>query len=203
MKRLLPVCLAFLFAGCGAKETEYKGQPLSYWIKAIDNHDPAVNTPASELLVQIGAKDKALIPALIRSMKKGSYSAAEVLGRIGPAGDDTRDVVPALIETIKTKGNGNFSLRVAAARAVAPFGDQARPAVPVLIDMLSDEDAEVRGEAAEILGKLPKSIARQAIPALKQVAQDDEAPNVQIKATKALEKIDPDSLKTPPPPKRN
>jgi HEAT repeat protein len=193
MMKVLVLLAVLLFLGCNARDQEYQGKPLSYWINALE--DPTQRTEAGNLLAEISAKDNNVVPRLIQSVKNGSYAAAELLGRIGPVGDHTKHVVTALGDAVKTKAGGNVSQRRAAARALEKFGPAARDAVPALIEMLKDKDILVREQAAETLGKLPRDIARPAVPALKEVAESWTTDvGVRHKAMEALKQIDPDAL---------
>src|SRR5262245_2367706 len=117
MKKLVAVFLGLAVAGCGAKEKEYNGKPVSFWVRCIDvTADASTRNQATQLLVDVGPRDKTVIAALIQSLKKGNYNAAEVLGRIGPVGDQTKDVVAALAESTNSKNN--LSVRLAGARAL-------------------------------------------------------------------------------------
>ncbi len=62
--------------------------------------------------------------------------------------------------------------------------------VPVLLQCLADQEARVRAEAAEALGKMARQGAKveDAVPALRQAAQDPDQ-RVRNEAEEALENI--------------
>jgi hypothetical protein len=186
--------IVLVLPGCSGKDPEYQGKTVSGWVMALEDPDPEVKGTAANILGDLVGKDRTLIRPIIQGMKNGNYAAAELLGDIGKdAGPLTPEVVQAMGDTMKTKGN--LSARLAAIRAVPKFGTEAGPAVPALIVMLKDETSAIREMAAETLGKLPVELARQASPALLNVARNDHLTSVQVKALETLRIIDPEALK--------
>jgi hypothetical protein len=186
MKRLVPLCFTLVLAGCGG-EPQVQGIPLSQWIGAMDAGDPN----ASQVLVDAGSKDKAVVRQLVAAAKRGSFASIETLAKIGPApmGDEVKDVVAALSEALKNKKN--LSLRLAAARALPKFGPPAKEATPGLIEMLKDSDPVVKVQAAESLGKIP-GVGKEAVGPLLQAIRDP-ALDVKRAALEALKNIDPEA----------
>jgi HEAT repeat protein len=184
--------VVLLCPGCGG-EPQYQGKTAAGWVAALEDPDPEVKANAQNILADMASKDKSVFKTLIQGMKNGNYAAAELLGEIGKdAGPVTEEVVKAMGETMKTKGN--LSARLAAARAVSRFGTASGPAIPALIDMLKDDTSAIREMACETLAKLPVELARQATPALMNAAKND-VHAVQVKALETLRIIDPDALK--------
>jgi HEAT repeat protein len=192
MKRALsPVFLALFLAGCGSGEREYGDQPLSFWIAALEGTDLGMQNSAKDLLAQIGNSDPMVVPKLCQLVKKGNYAAAEVLGRIGPVGDQTKVVVQTLAESVKNK-NHSSSTRIAAAKALPRFSVDAKEAVPAVLEMLKDSNAILRAQAAETLGQIP-GVGKEATPALLEARKDTNL-SVRAAAIKALERTDPEAL---------
>src|SRR5262249_1219666 len=91
-------------------------------------------------------------------------------------GTDARPALPALLALVKQKSNRSFGLtdlREAAARALAVFGADAKPAVPDLVDMVRTSYHRAKITAAETLGAIGPG-AKEAIPALRKMAAEDE-----------------------------
>jgi HEAT repeat protein len=192
MRKFPLLCLVISLPGCGG-EPVFNGQPLSAWFAVLDDPaaDPGLRSQATNLLTELGTKDKTVLAGLIRSVKHGSYGAADVLGRIGPVGDHTADVVAALAEAVKNKESRG--VRTAAARALTKFGPSARPALPALFEMLKDPNPVTRQAAAEVLGDMAW-IGKDATGPLMQAAKDEKL-DVSRAARDALDKLDPDALK--------
>jgi HEAT repeat protein len=94
-----------VMAGCSTKgedEPRAGGHPLSHWLTALHDRDPAVRHKAATKLGNIGASDPAVVPALIGAVKDPDPKVrSEVilsLLKIGPA---AKDSVPALTEALK------------------------------------------------------------------------------------------------------
>ncbi len=90
--------------------------------------------------------------------------------------------VPDLVVTLK---EGDFFVRLQAAKTLGHFGPFAEDAVPVLIEALADEEEAMQREAVETLGKIGPA-AKGAIPALEALK---DARFVGFHAKKALQKI--------------
>src|SRR5262245_11249736 len=83
--------------------------------------------------------------------------------------------------------------RRAAATLWAHISPEDRAAVPALIKALTDEDAQVRSQAAAALGEIGKE-ARPAVPALLKALND---PAVRARAVSALGSISPERATAP------
>jgi len=200
MKKLLVALLAVELIGCGVKESEYQGKPVSAWVQALDQGSAPARAQASNVLTQAGKVDPTVINGLVAALKKGSIGAADVLGRIGPAaaGGQGKEAVLALGHEVTVKGNARNSLRLACARAIGKFGMAGKEGVPGLLEMLKDDDPLLREQAAETLGQLPPDAVRAAIGPLLVVARTDQAINVQQTAIAAVKAIDPSAIDPKP-----
>jgi HEAT repeat protein len=194
MKRLFVLSMALVLSGCGKSEPEYMAQPLSFWITALESPDLHLQSQASNLLVEIATKDPRVIPALCQSVKNGSTAAAEVLGRIGPVGDRTNEVVTVLVESVKDKKHIT-SARLASAKALPRLGPPAKAALPTLLAMLKDDDPNMRAQAAETLGRIPG--VRKEVTAPLQEATKDHVLVVRNTAKEALEKLEAEDAPEP------
>jgi HEAT repeat protein len=116
------------------------------------------------------------------------FSAALALGE---ARSDLDKVIPALIETAKTKCSTPDDYTVCAQAAYALVRLHAKPelVVPVLLEFLTSPDADTRDSAARVLEILGAD-ARAAVPLLLKARTDVNA-DVRRDAERALEMIDP------------
>jgi hypothetical protein len=183
---LLPL-LALPLAGCGSSEPLYDGQPLSAYMAALDDPDPALKEYAHRTLIRFGPEDPKVVAALIAALKGGNFTAASLLAEIGPLSPQKGEVVAALTEVVQ-KSKQNTSLRFAATKALPKFGEDAKPAMPALIEMLGENDEDMQTQAAETLGKLHIH-AKDAVVPLVNVARN-ATPRAQRAALEAIKEID-------------
>ena len=118
-------------------------------------------------------------------MKKSLVLFLVVLSAGCGRGKTTAD----LLEQMRSKES---TQRLHAIEALRDRGKEAAVA-PALALALRDEDAFVRRDAAEALGRIGAD-ARQTTPALVATLKDKKA-NVRLAAAKALSRIDPDALR--------
>jgi HEAT repeat protein len=96
--------LAALAVGCGRDKQPLlsHGQPVRYWVDALQNRDPAKRKKAVTALGHVGTADPAAIPAVTGALKdrdpRVRAEAALALLNIGPP---AREAVPALEEAQK------------------------------------------------------------------------------------------------------
>lgn len=165
-----------------------QGRPVSYWIHALNERDPAVRHRAIDAIGP-GVRTPEVLQALIELLDDPNsqvrMGAAMYLGGFGT---DARQGVPPLTKMLQSQRGGD---RVWAAYALGHIGPEARSAVPILMDLLKDDDVHVRRNAASALGGIGAE-AKIALPALIE-ALGDENGEVQEKAADALWKIDPEA----------
>lgn len=142
---------------------------------------------------------EAAVPALVKALqderKYVRSSAADALGRIGPAAVAR---VPSLMQALKDERE---SVRSDAAGALGKIGPAAMAAVPALIQALKDERSYIRAAAAYALGQIGPN-ARTAVPALiEALAYEDmyylpgyERTDYLSEPVLALVKIGPDAV---------
>ena len=152
--------------------------------EALGDPDAGVRQNATIALGKIGAPAlDALIAALQDPDRDVRQFAAKALGQIG----DPRGIAGLVIALHDTQ----MDVRSQAAFALSRIG---APAVDALITALQDPDANVRANAARILGQISDA---RALPALERVAQSDRGTarvtgsliNVAEAARQAVEKI--------------
>jgi HEAT repeat protein len=191
---LLPALpLVLLLIGCGSGEKEYGGFPVSAWIAALQSPDLGQRGQAAAVLAGNAPQDPSIVPGLIKAVRAGNFGAAEVLAKIGSGvGPHMDEVIKALGDVVKSKlGN---SPRLAAARALPQFGAPAAAAAPALLEMLKDDDAVLRRQAAESIAMIP-SISKETAGKQLEDAARDPVVDVSHAAQKALQVIDPERAK--------
>ena len=164
----------FLRAGAVNQEPEptYRGKPARFWLEQLRDTDSKFRIEALEALGNLASKNKDLIPVLVSALKEPNYkissTAGKGLARLGA------EVVPTLVEIIKTRKSPEA---YAAAEALAKVGPGAKSALPFLTEMLKDKDTSLRSVAAAALGAIGPD-AKGALPALTEaleLAVDAEA----------------------------
>ena len=114
--------------------------------------------------------------------------AAEALGLIGR---DAKAAVPSLKVALD---NQDPQVRLNAAVALARIEPQEESHVLLLVQFLKVRDPSIRATAAGSLGEMGGH-ARSAIPALRQLARDDDDESVLREVNPALEAIESDTAK--------
>jgi len=145
---------------------------------------------AIDLLGRMGPNAKSAVPALIQALedKRGYLKAAESLGWIGP---DAKEAVPALKSALQDQ---EVRVRLNAAVALARIDTRDKSHAIFLTQFLMDHDAAIRSAAACSLGELGAD-ARPAIPALCQLAIDDDDESVLREVVRGLQTIESDTAK--------
>ncbi|GAG30847.1 unnamed protein product, partial [marine sediment metagenome] len=115
------------------------------------------------------------------------YAAAYCLGRIGsPA---AKKALPRLKELSASPDGMQATVAIWAVLQIAPDDqEQFENAIPLLTEALTSEEQTVRLEATIALGDLG-SQAKDAVPAIELVSEDDPVRMIRLAAQQALEKI--------------
>jgi HEAT repeat protein len=157
----------------------------------LENGDSGERYEAAEQLKEMGSLAALAVPALIKALTDEEWTtrsnAAEALGEIG---SKATTAVPALIRSLQH--DDNFLVQANAAQALGKIGDPK--AIPILIAALKNEDDSVRFNAITAIETFgPK--AKEAVPALIQTVQNDEANG--WGAAKALGTVDVEGISSP------
>lgn len=182
-------------ASSTAAELQFKGKPLSHYIRQLNDKDFTTRLFAFAAIEQIGPAAEAAVPALIevldgkepaRKSNEPSLqsSAIAALGAIGPA------AAPAAGRIGEALKSEDADLRRVAARALLRLGPAAKDAVPALITDIPDPVLDIRELVIRALGEIGPD-ARAAIPALKAVEKDKKQEQyIRNSTDEALEKIE-------------
>jgi HEAT repeat protein len=134
-----------------SEEAFYRGRPTSFWIRQLQDRDPAFRQAAIQALELIGPQEQAVVPAVASMLKDGNVGvrmgAAFALGRIGP------EAGPALPDLTTALQDKNRSVRLTVVGALGSIGPQDEEVRAALQGALQDDDAEVRRAAGKALEK--------------------------------------------------
>lgn len=122
----------------------------------------------------LNLSEEAALPHLLGMLRKGDYreAAAELFGQRKLVA-----TVPYLIEALKEYE----ALGLASLKALVKIGDKR--AVPAMVEAFKDRRKNIREAAISALGEMG---AAEAIPAIRDVAQNDKNQYVRINATVSL-----------------
>jgi HEAT repeat protein len=131
-----------------------------------------IAVPASARAVDKEAEVAKYVKDLKSASAKTRATAAEEIGKIGQVrASYAKPAVQPLVDVLKDK---DASVRQAAATALARI-DEPKEVVPALVTLLKDDkEQRVRAAAASGLG-LMGDASREALPTLRQVAQEARA----------------------------
>ncbi|HKB38583.1 MAG TPA: HEAT repeat domain-containing protein, partial [Gemmataceae bacterium] len=156
------------------------GDTVAVLIEALKDGKASVRERAAEGLSNVGRAlgdvHRALAAALKDESKDVRGQAAWALARMDC---DARLVLPALDEFLK---DDEKPVRQQSLHALFSYHPVS---VPRFMEALKDRDWEVRDAAAERLGQCGRE-AKEAIPALAEVARSDPHPTVRGRALSAL-----------------
>ena len=162
-------------------------------VRMLKSKGDAQRTGAVVALRYLSPPPKGVVPALVVAMKDEHpvvrRGASHALGRYLGSERDT-----ALHALLAAMDDPDLWVRITAGRSLASHGDAAAEAVPPMIRLLRTEDQNLRGQAAEILGKFGPS-AKLAAAAL-LVALDDVEAHVRKSAENALNAVSPIACET-------
>jgi len=160
----LPVIIILILEITGCRNQAvvlYKGKPTRYWLRQLQDRDPATSKESVTALQAIGSDGhpqimaRALAAALLDSIHypdryAGTFQVQVIyaLQKIGPV--ETSFTVPALIQALKDSKSIN-QVREAAVICLGSFGPKARIAEPVLRDLLNDSNHWIHSPAEEAL----------------------------------------------------
>jgi HEAT repeat protein len=94
----LILCLC-LFSGCRQEPPLAGGKPVSYWVEALSDMDPARRKTAVHKLGNVGMSDPEAFPALLKALKDDDAGVrCEAIIAVAKFGPDGKDAMPTLTE---------------------------------------------------------------------------------------------------------
>jgi hypothetical protein len=169
-------------------------------IQALNSDDAQTRLGAATALRDMGFRAKWVIPDLVLALKhKDPQVRAMVAAALGTACRENAEdeiAIPGLCRLLHDQDADVRWQAVGALKWMTLWGNGANREVPPaltkatlpLVNALnSDEDAHVRAEAAEILGRMGR-LAEIAEPALSKATRD-KGTRVRLEASEALKKI--------------
>ncbi len=168
-------------------------------IGLLDSKDDEIVHEAILALAAIGSASAAasdrLLTILDDSLRNQNevktrlhYAAAYCLGRIGSPG--AMKALPRLKELSESSDGMQATVAIWAVLQITPNDqEQFENAVPLLTAALASEEQTVRLEAIIALGDLG-SRAKDAVPAIELISEDDPVRTIRLAAQQALEKIE-------------
>jgi HEAT repeat protein len=148
--------------------------------RALTDKDARVRAQAAEALGFLEGDGREALPALVAAFNDSDDGVrVKAMGAVRRIGNDYVDALPALLVILRDDPSGR--VRASAAEAVGVLGRlKPKLVTPALIQSLKDQDAEVRQESAESLGRLARNrvMPEEAIPALKEALKD---PNKEVR----------------------
>lgn len=142
---------------------------------ALTDASSTVRLAVAKSLMRHNDGAESVVPALLELLASADTEAAlSAIRLLGEMGADAEDAIPALVEAMGLRsgvsaGFGGYSISQSVPWTLAKIGPSA---VPSLIDALEHQDPQIRGHAAEALGKLGPA-AKAAVPALLERLTDD------------------------------
>ncbi len=155
------------------------------------------------LLTPVPLRDDGLTPAvtLDRPVKlpteqtvcPAAFAAEPIEELPAPAPQSTIDTMIAGLS------DPDFRVRLASLDVLETFGDRAVPAIDALVSKgLSDPNKFVRWASARTLGRFAPRKAKEVVPGLMRLLNDQEDMSVRITAAFALERYGPDAKEAVP-----
>jgi HEAT repeat protein/beta-lactamase regulating signal transducer with metallopeptidase domain len=156
--------------------------PVSHWVEALSDEDPATRRQAAEILSLLARRPKKFVPMIVETLKDQDAVVRRWSARaLGNQGRDAAVSVPAMVTTVN---DADAQVRLEVVRALGKIDDVA--AAPAIASALKDEDGGVRQGALEVLFLIgcDLPVAREC---LLEIVQDRERGlRIRGKAARAL-----------------
>lgn len=150
-------------------------------VEALEADNSRLRRGACRALAELGPEAKGAVDALARLLGDKNEDVREQAARaLAAVGEAALKPLKSALE------NDNRTIHEAAGLA---FGFMGTEAVPVLVESLKHEKNHVRYMSAYALGEMGPP-AKDALPALKQLVQQDTNPTVRSYSLRAIDKID-------------
>jgi hypothetical protein len=144
----------------------YEGKPADYWVNRLKDKAPSFRHEALDALTVIAEEDKAVIPALVKSLGDKDHSVADhavtlLVCCIG------KDALPDLLKALDVE-----SSRCLAMHVIGELRADATEAVPSLLKYLGDSKSDECYYAASAIGRIGPG-AKAAVPLLIKLLEEE------------------------------
>ena len=157
-------------------EARYKGKPISFWVRQLENKDAASRQEAVDVMAVIGPEASSAMPALLKTLDDDNtavrMATLHALRRIGPG---AKPAIPKLIEALSDRDD-NF--RHAAVDALSSIGPDAKAALPALLKAARQAEDSYKvqpGPPLMFFQAERRSIDESVLLALGRIGRDDKA----------------------------
>lgn len=168
------------------------GEPepaVSVFVAMLQDSESDERGTVASVLAKIGPAAESAIPTLRELVVRRDLDELPVTlfsaHALWSISGETELPLAALLHVVK---HGERYHLIRASEFLGNLGEAASPAVKELIRLASVRDLSIRRGAIIALGKVGKA-AEEAVPALKQIGQDDPVPSVREAALESMEKI--------------
>jgi Ig-like domain-containing protein/HEAT repeat protein len=187
--RVVTVVIRVYVATPSVGEPRFEGRTFTEWESDLTDHSPSVRTKAVQELSNFGPQ---AVPALIRTFRADPDENVRILALAA-----SLDIRPLAVDTVRAilsaVADPSDTISTPALMAIfdAPpsSGFVSKDAVPALVDGLRDPNVKTRLTAIALLASLGP-LARDAAPALRDLASLDPDPAVRDGASEVLTLID-------------
>ena len=164
--------------------TVFPGDHIAALTQALADQDDEVRLLAIEILGEMGTKAEPALPAMIWTLNdEDRIVRVAAVAPVADFGRKSTNAIP-ILETWLESGD-EFSQVTAAAAIIRINPARADDVLPVLVDALGSEDYGIRCNAAWHLGELG-AIAREAVPALKRLLDDESIRSLAVDAIMSI-----------------
>jgi HEAT repeat protein len=159
--------------------------------RALKDTDPAVRAAAAGGLLRLGVREAEVTRIVLDGLGSRDVSVRiTAIGWLPLLGPDAKPTLPALVRLVADPDGGPE--RVEAARSLARIGRRVEGAEPALATGLEADDASLRREAGEALGKLGVQDPKTLPPLVRMLADPND--NCRRAAQDALRHVGPSAV---------
>ena len=151
----------------------------------LTHESTEIRSAAIAALTKISPDAATAVPPLIRSLEDSDWAIRRDASlALGSFGSEARAAVPILFRMLDSEEDTD-----SARGALRAIDDADQEAVPILIEGLKSDDRRLRYYAVSLLRKVGPP-AQDALPALRQILEDDDSGRMQDFVRRAIETIE-------------
>jgi HEAT repeat protein len=158
-------------------------------VKLLKDNDEQVRGEAVFALGQMGELTVAALPALLEASAAEDSAGKDAWATASRITKVPRSLAPALLPLLKSP---EPKVRLKVVELVCELEEGDQECLTVLIELVKRRDSQIRKGAAQLLYRYG-SKAKEAVPALIEIARNDADPNTRSVAVNALGAIGPDA----------